>query len=410
MNKVNEHKLSSKQAIELEDKYGAHNYHPLPVVLSKGDGVYVWDVEGKQYFDFLSAYSAVNQGHCHPRIVNALSEQAQTLTLTSRAFYNDSLGVYEKYMCEYFGYDKVLPMNTGAEGDETALKLARKWGYEKKGIPENKAKIIVCENNFHGRTITVISMSTDPDARGGFGPYTPGFITVPYNDLEALEKELQDPDVAAFLVEPIQGEAGVYVPDDGYLKKSYDLCKKNNVLFIADEVQTGIARTGKLLACDHENVRPDILILGKALSGGVYPVSAVLADDEIMLCIQPGQHGSTFGGNPVAAKVAIAALDVVKDEKLAENAERLGEIFRNEMRKIDSEMIEKVRGKGLLNAIVIKPKGDKTAWDVCVKMKENGVLAKPTHDHIIRFAPPLVINEEQLHEAIDLIKQSILSF
>jgi len=410
MDQVITEKLSSVKAIELEDKYGAHNYHPLPVVLSKGEGVFVWDAEGKRYFDFLSAYSAVNQGHCHPKIVNAMTEQANTLTLTSRAFYNDSLGPYEKYMSEYFGYDKVLPMNTGAEGDETALKLARKWGYDKKGIPENEAKIIVCENNFHGRTITVISMSTDPDARGGFGPYTPGFITVPYNDLEALENALEDPNVAAFLVEPIQGEAGVYVPDDGYLTRSFELCKKNNVLFIADEVQTGIARTGKLLACDHENVRPDILILGKALSGGVYPVSAVLADDEIMLCIEPGQHGSTFGGNPVAAKVAVAALDVVKDEKLAENAEYLGEIFRNEMSKIKSDMIEIVRGKGLLNAIVIKPKDGKSAWDVCVKMKENGLLAKPTHDHIIRFAPPLVINETQLHEAIELIKESILAF
>ncbi|RLD58632.1 MAG: ornithine--oxo-acid transaminase [Bacteroidetes bacterium] len=402
--------MSSAKAIELEDKYGAHNYHPLPVVLSRGEGVYVWDVEGKQYFDFLSAYSAVNQGHCHPRIVGAMTEQAKTLTLTSRAFYSDALGLYEKYITEYFGYDKVLPMNSGAEGDETALKLARKWGYDKKGIPENEAKIIVCEGNFHGRTITVISMSTDPDARGGFGPYTPGFVTVPYNDLDALENALQDSNVAAFLVEPIQGEAGVYVPDNGYLTRSYELCKKHNVLFIADEVQTGIARTGKLLACDHENVRPDILILGKALSGGVYPVSAVLADDDIMMCIKPGQHGSTFGGNPIAAKVAIAALEVVKDEKLAENAERLGEIFREEMKKIDSDMITLVRGKGLLNAIIIEPKGGKTAWDVCVKMKENGLLAKPTHDHIIRFAPPLVINEEQLFEAIELIKKSILSF
>ncbi|MEE4255723.1 MAG: ornithine--oxo-acid transaminase [Bacteroidales bacterium] len=410
MSQLDTAKMSSAKAIELEDKYGAHNYHPLPVVLSRGDGIYVWDVEGKQYFDFLSAYSAVNQGHCHPRIVEAMVDQARTLTLTSRAFYSDALGVYEKFIAEYFGYDKVLPMNTGAEGDETALKLARRWGYDKKGIPENKAKIIVCEGNFHGRTITVISMSTDPDARGGFGPYTPGFVTVPYNDLGALEKELQDPNVTAFLVEPIQGEAGVYVPDEGYLKKSYELCKKHNVLFIADEVQTGIARTGKLLACDHENVRPDILILGKALSGGVYPVSAVLADDDIMLCIKPGQHGSTFGGNPVAARVAIAALEVIKDEKLAENAERLGRIFREEMKKIDSEMIELVRGKGLLNAIVIRPKGDKTAWDVCVKMKDNGLLAKPTHDHIIRFAPPLVINEEQLYEAIGIIKKSILSF
>ena len=394
----------------MEDKYGAHNYHPLPVVLCKGEGVYVWDVEGKRYFDFLSAYSAVNQGHCHPHIVDALTTQARTLTLTSRAFYNDALGPYEKYLAEYFGYDKILPMNTGAEADETALKLARRWGYDKKGIPANEAKIIVCENNFHGRTITVISMSTDPDARGGFGPYTPGFITVPYNDLKALENALQDPTVAGFLVEPIQGEAGVYVPDDGYLARSYELCRKNNVLFIADEVQTGIARTGKLLACDHENVRPDILILGKALSGGVYPVSAVLADDEIMLCIKPGQHGSTFGGNPVAAKVAVAALEVVRNEKLAENAAYMGEIFRSEMSKIRSEMIETVRGKGLLNAIVIRPKGDKTAWDVCMKMMENGVLAKPTHDHIIRFAPPLVINETQLHEAIGLIRESIMAF
>ncbi len=410
MNQVDTAKISSARAIELEDKYGAHNYHPLPVVLSRGEGVYVWDAEGKQYFDFLSAYSAVNQGHCHPKIVDALADQARTLTLTSRAFYNDTLGPYEKYITEYFGYDKVLPMNTGAEGDETALKLARKWGYDKKGIPDNEAKIIVCENNFHGRTITVISMSTDPDARGGFGPYTPGFITVPYNDLEALENALQDPNVAAFLVEPIQGEAGVYVPDDGYLTRSFELCKKHNVLFIADEVQTGIARTGKLLACDHENVRPDILILGKALSGGVYPVSAVLADDDIMMCIKPGQHGSTFGGNPVAAKVAVAALEVVKDEKLAENATYLGEVFRSEMRKIKSDMISLVRGKGLLNAIVIEPKDGKSAWDVCVKMKDNGVLAKPTHDHIIRFAPPLVINETQLHEAIELIKESIESF
>jgi len=410
MDHVNSEKMTSAFAIELEDKYGAHNYHPLPVVLSKGEGIFVWDVEGKRYFDFLSAYSAVNQGHCHPKIVDALAEQSRTLTLTSRAFYNDSLGPYEKYITEYFGYDKVLPMNTGAEGDETALKLARRWGYDKKGIPENQAKIVVCENNFHGRTITVISMSTDPDARGGFGPYTPGFVTIPYNDYEALEAELSDPNVAAFLVEPIQGEAGVYVPDDGYLKKSYDLCKKHNVLFIADEVQTGIARTGKLLACDHEGVRPDILILGKALSGGVYPVSAVLADDEIMLCIKPGQHGSTFGGNPVAAKVAVAALEVIKEENLAEKAEYLGKIFREEMRKIDSPMIELVRGKGLLNAVVIKPMNGKEAWDVCLKMAENGVLAKPTHGHIIRFAPPLVISEEELRDAISRIEKSIRSF
>ncbi len=403
-------KMTSQKAMQLEDKYGAHNYHPLPVVLSKGEGVYMWDVEGKQYFDFLSAYSAVNQGHCHPRIIGALTDQANKLTLTSRAFFNDSLGPYEKFITEYFGYDKVLPMNTGAEADETALKICRKWAYDKKGIAENEAKIIVCEQNFHGRTITIISLSTDPDAKGGFGPYTPGFITIPYNDIEALEKELEDPNVAGFLVEPIQGEAGVYVPEDGYLKKAYELCKAKNVLFIADEVQTGIARTGKLLACDHEGVRPDILILGKALSGGVYPVSAVLADDNVMLVIKPGQHGSTFGGNPVAAKVAVEALKVVKDEKLAERATELGELFRNELKKIDSPMVEVVRGKGLLNAVVIRPKGDKTAWDVCVKMAENGLLAKPTHDHIIRFAPPLVITKDQIMEAVEIIKKSILSF
>ncbi len=403
-------KLNSQELITLEEKYGAHNYHPLPVVLSRGEGPFVWDVEGKQYFDFLSAYSAVNQGHCHPKIVDAMVNQARTLTLTSRAFFNDSLGVYEKFVTEYFGYDKVLPMNTGAEGDETALKLCRKWAYEKKGVPENEAKIIVCENNFHGRTITVISMSTDPDARKGFGPYTPGFITIPYNDLDALAKALEDPNVAGFLVEPIQGEAGVFVPDEGYLAKAYDMCKAKNVLFIADEVQTGIARTGKLLACDHENVRPDILILGKALSGGAYPVSAVLADDDIMLVIKPGEHGSTFGGNPVAARVGIAALEVVRDEKLAERAEKLGKIFRDEMRKIDSDMIKLVRGKGLLNAVIIEPKNGKEAWDVCVEMSKNGVLAKPTHGDIIRFAPPLVISEEQLMEAVERIKKSILSF
>lgn len=402
--------LTSQKAMELEGKYGAHNYHPLPVVLSKGEGVYVWDLGDKKYFDFLSAYSAVNQGHCHPKIVGALVDQARTLTLTSRAFYNDALGIYEKFITDYFGYDKILPMNTGAEGDETALKLCRKWAYQKKGVPENQAKIIVCENNFHGRTITVVSMSTDHDARKDYGPYTPGFVTIPYNDLDALEKELEDPNVAGFLVEPIQGEAGVYVPDDGYIKKAYDLCKAKNVLFIADEVQTGIARTGKLLACDHESVKPDILILGKALSGGVYPISAVLADDDIMLVIKPGEHGSTFGGNPVAAKVAIAALEVIKEENLAERAEELGKIFREELGKIDSEMIEIIRGKGLLNAVVIKPKGGKTAWDVCVKMAENGLLAKPTHDHIIRFAPPLVITKEQIMEAVKIIEKSILSF
>ncbi len=404
--------MTSKDFIQKEDKFGAHNYHPLPVVLSKGKGVFVWDVEGKRYFDFLSAYSAVNQGHCHPKIVEALTTQANTMALTSRAFYNDCLGVYEEYITRYFGYDKILPMNTGAEGDETALKLCRRWGYDKKGIPENKAKIIVCEGNFHGRTITIISMSTDPDSYKGFGPYTPGFVVVPYNDINALKKELEDPNVAGFLVEPIQGEAGVYVPDDGYLKAAYDLCKKKNVLFIADEVQTGLCRTGKMLACDHEGVRPDILILGKALSGGMYPVSAVLADDDIMLCIKPGEHGSTFGGNPIAAKVGIAALQVLKDENLAENAAKLGVLFREEMQKLVNmhEMVELVRGKGLLNAVVIKPKGDKTAWDVCVAMKENGLIAKPTHQHIIRFAPPLVITKEQLLEAIEIIKKTMLQF
>ncbi|MFH1937710.1 MAG: ornithine--oxo-acid transaminase [Bacteroidota bacterium] len=394
-------------AMELEDKYGAHNYHPLPVVLAKGQGVYMWDVEGKQYFDFLSAYSAVNQGHCHPRIVNALIEQAQCLELSYRAFYNNVLGAYEKFITGYFGYDRVLPMNTGAEGDETALKLTRKWAYKVKGIPENQATIICCENNFHGRTITVVSMSTDPDARKDFGPFTPGFITIPYNDLGALEKVLEDPHVAGFMVEPIQGEAGVYVPDEGYLKKAYDLCKSKNVLFIADEVQTGIARTGKLLACDWEGFKPDVLILGKALSGGVYPVSAVLANDDIMLTIHPGEHGSTFGGNPVACKVAVTALQVVREEKLAENAEAMGKIFREECRKIESPFIELVRGKGLLNAIVIRPHNEKTAWDVCMQMKENGLLAKPTHDHIIRFAPPLVINEKQIHEAVGIIRKSL---
>ena len=402
--------ISSEKAMELEDKYGAHNYHPLPVVLAKGKGAKVWDAEGKEYFDFLSAYSAVNQGHCHPKIVSALTEQAQTLTLTSRAFYNDVLGVYEKYITEYFGYDKVLPMNTGAEADETAIKLARKWGYDKKGIPENEAKIIVCADNFHGRTVTIISMSTDPDAYKGFGPYTPGFVTVPYNDTAALEAELKDPNVCAFLVEPIQGEAGVFVPDEGYLKKSYDLCKANNVLFIADEVQTGIARTGKLLAVDHEGVRPDVLILGKALSGGVIPVSAVLADDDIMLVIKPGEHGSTFGGFPLAAKVAVAALEVVKEEKLAERAEYLGQIFRKEIEAINSPMVSLVRGKGLLNAVIIKPKDGKEAWDVCLKMKELGLLAKPTHGDIIRFAPPLVISEEELMQAVAIIKEAIQSF
>jgi ornithine--oxo-acid transaminase len=402
--------MNTQDYINREDKYGAHNYHPLPVVLERGEGPFVWDVEGKRYFDFLSAYSAVNQGHCHPKIINALTEQAKRLTLTSRAFYNSVLGEYEEYITKYFKYDKVLPMNSGAEADETALKLCRKWAYKKKGIARDKAKIIACEGNFHGRTITIISISTDPDARNDFGPFTPGFIIIPYNDLNALEAALKDPDVAGFLVEPIQGEAGVFVPDEGYLKKAYDMCKKNNVLFIADEVQTGIARTGKLLACDYENVRPDILILGKALSGGVMPISAVLADDEIMLTIKPGEHGSTFGGNPLAAKVGIAALEVIKNEKLAEHAHRLGKIFRQELSSIKSEMIELVRGKGLLNAVVIKPKGNKTAWDVCLEMKDKGLIAKPTHEHIIRFAPPLVITENQLMEAISLIKEAFKLF
>lgn len=402
--------MKSQDYINREDKYGAHNYHPLPVVLDRGEGPFVWDVEGKRYFDFLSAYSAVNQGHCHPKIIKALNDQSTRLTLTSRAFYNSVLGEYEEYITGYFGYDKVLPMNSGAEADETALKLCRKWAYKKKGIEQNKAKIIACEGNFHGRTITIISMSTDPDARNDYGPFTPGFIIIPYNDVKALEDALKDPDVAGFLVEPIQGEAGVFVPDEGFLKKSYDLCKKHNVLFIADEVQTGLCRTGKLLACDHEGVRPDILILGKALSGGVMPISAVLADDEIMLTIKPGEHGSTFGGNALAAKVAIAALEVLKNENLAENADRLGKIFRSEMQNIKSEMIELVRGKGLLNAVVIRPKGGKTAWDVCLAMKDRGLIAKPTHEHIIRFAPPLVINEKQLLEAVSCIREAFKLF
>jgi ornithine--oxo-acid transaminase len=403
-------KMTSKEYMDREDKYGAHNYHPLPVVLEKGEGVYLWGVDGKQYYDFLSAYSAVNQGHCHPKIVKALCDQAQVLTLTSRAFYNNVLGEYEEFVTKYFGYDKVLPMNSGAEADETALKLCRKWAYTRKGIKEDQAKIIVCTDNFHGRTITIVSMSSDPDSYGGFGPFTPGFVKIPYNDLAALEKELKDPNVAGFLVEPIQGEAGVFVPDEGYLKKAYDLCKKNNVLFIADEVQTGIARTGKMLACDHEGVRPDVLILGKAISGGIMPVSAVLADNDVMLTIKPGEHGSTFGGNPVACRVAIAALNVIKDEKLADNAEKMGKIFRDEMKSIKNDMIELVRGKGLLNAVVIRNKPGKTAWDVCIAMAEMGVLAKPTHGNIIRFAPPLVINEKQLMEAIGKIKDAFKLF
>lgn len=400
----------SQQLIELEEKHGAHNYHPLPVVLEKGQGVFVWDVEGKKYYDFLSAYSAVNQGHCHPKITNTLIEQAQKLALTSRAFHNSVLGEYEKFITELFGFDKVLPMNTGAEGVETALKLARKWGYEKKGVAENAAKIIVCEGNFHGRTISIVSASTDPDARKNFGPYTPGYITIPYNDTKALAEALKDNTVVGFLVEPIQGEAGVYVPNDGYLKTCADMCKAANVLFIADEVQTGIARTGKMLACDHEGVKPDMLILGKALSGGMYPVSAVLANDDIMLCIKPGQHGSTYGGNPLGCKVAMTAMNVVLDEKLAENAEELGELLRSELRKIQSDRLTTVRGKGLLNAIIIKEKDDISAWDVCLKLAENGLLAKPTHGDIIRFAPPLVINKEQILECASIIRKTIESF
>ena len=403
-------KITSQEAIALEDKHGAHNYHPLPVVLSRGEGVFVWDVEGKKYFDFLSAYSAVNQGHCHPKIVDALIEQTKKLALTSRAFHNDVLGIYEKYITEFFGYDKVLPMNTGAEAVETAIKLCRKWAYQKKGVPENQAKIVVCENNFHGRTTTIVSFSNDPAGYKDYGPYTPGFIRIPYDDADALAEALKDPNVAGFLFEPIQGEAGVYVPCDSFLKKTYELCKQHNVLYIADEVQTGIARTGKMLACDHAGVRPDVVILGKAISGGIYPVSAVLADDEVMMVIKPGEHGSTFGGNPVAAKVAMAALEVIREEKLAERASHLGEILRKELRAIKSDMLTKVRGRGLLNAIVIKPKNGKEAWDVCVKMAENGLLAKPTHGDIIRFAPPLVITEEQIMECVEIIKKSILAF
>jgi len=405
-------KMTAQEYMHLEEQYGAHNYHPLPVVLSKGKGVFVWDVEDKKYYDFLSAYSAVNQGHCHPKIIKALRKQAKKLTLTSRAFYNDCLGKFEKYASELLGYDKLLPMNTGAEGVETALKLCRKWAYEKKGIPENQAKIIVCENNFHGRTITIVSMSTDPSSFGGFGPFTPGFVVIPYNDLSALEAALEDPAVAGFLVEPIQGEAGVFVPDAGYLKGAMKLCRKKKVLFIADEVQTGLARTGKMLACNHEDVRPDILILGKALSGGVFPISAVLADDEIMLCIKPGEHGSTFGGNPLASKVAVASLKVLVEENLADNAEQMGMIFREELKTFERnhDMVDLVRGKGLLNAIAIKPKNGKTAWDICLALRDNGLLAKPTHDHIIRFAPPLVITEEQLMEAIDIIKDTLNEF
>lgn len=396
--------------MDREARYGAHNYHPLPVVLERGEGIYVWDTDGKRYFDFLSAYSAVNQGHCHPKIVKAMTDQAQKLALTSRAFYNNVLGEWEEFVTKYFGYDKVLPMNTGAEADETALKLCRKWAYLKKGIPDGEAKIIVCNGNFHGRTITIVSLSNDPEAYGGYGPFTPGFVKIPYNDIPALAEALKDPNVAGFLVEPIQGEAGVYVPAEGYLKQAYDLCKAHNVLFMADEVQTGIARTGRLLACDHEGVRPDVLILGKAISGGVMPVSCVLADDDIMLCIKPGEHGSTYGGNPIAAKVSIAALEVVRDEHLAENAEALGKVFREKLKQIHSDMVEEVRGKGLLNAVVIKPKNGKTAWDVCLKLRDKGLLAKPTHQHIIRFAPPLIINKMELLEAIGIIENTLAEF
>ncbi len=425
MEAVTKQILSSQEAIQLEDKHGAHNYHPLPVVLAKGEGVYVWDVEGKKYFDFLSAYSAVNQGHCHPRIVGALTAQAETLTLTSRAFYNNVLGPYEKYITEYFNFDKVLPMNTGAEAVETAIKICRKWAYEKKGIAENEAKIIVCEGNFHGRTTTIVSFSNDQAARKNFGPYTPGFIKIPYNDLAALEAALTDKNVAGFLVEPIQGEAGVFVPGDDYIKRAAELCKAANALFIADEIQTGIARTGALLRvcgdCTCENkceqqstyVKPDMLILGKAISGGVFPVSAVLADDDIMNVIKPGQHGSTFGGNPLGSKVAMAALDVVYEENLIQNARKLGKIFRDRMEKFiaTTDIIKLVRGKGLLNAIVINDTPDSsTAWDICVALKENGLLAKPTHGNIIRFAPPLVMTEEQLHECCDIIENTITNF
>ncbi len=405
--------LSSKDAIALENQYGAHNYHPLPVVLAKGKGVYVWDPEGKQYFDFLSAYSAVNQGHCHPKITQALVEQASTLALTSRAFYNNVLGEYERYITSFFDYDKVLPMNTGAEGVETAIKICRKWAYEKKGIPENEAQIIVCENNFHGRTTTVISFSNDPEARKNFGPYTPGFIKIPYNDISALEEALKQPNVAGFLVEPIQGEAGVVVPEEGYLSKVAQLCKQSNVLLIGDEVQTGIARTGKILASDYDNVKPDILILGKALSGGSYPVSAVLADNPIMDVIKPGQHGSTYGGNPIACKVAIAALEVIKEEKLASNALEMGTLFRSEMQKLvdSSSLFLTVRGRGLLNAVVINDTAESdTAWRFCVALKDRGLLAKPTHGNIIRFAPPLVITESQLIECVSIITKTLSEF
>jgi ornithine--oxo-acid transaminase len=405
--------MTSQDYINLEDRYGAHNYHPLDVVIARGKGVWVWDVENQKYMDFLSAYSAVNQGHCHPKIINTLVEQASILTLTSRAFYNNVLGEYEKYITDLFGYDKVLPMNTGVEGGETAVKLARKWAYTVKGIPDNKAKIVFAEGNFWGRTLAAISSSTDPECKEGFGPYMPGYVIIPYNDLDALKLVLEDPDVAAFMVEPIQGEAGVIVPEDGYLKQAYNLCKSKNVLLICDEVQTGLGRTGRMLASDFENVKPDILILGKALSGGVMPVSGVLANNEVMLSIKPGQHGSTFGGNPLACKVAIAALEVIQEEKLAENADKLGKIFRTELQKIaeTTPTITTVRGKGLLNAIVIKPTNSgKTAWDVCVDLKKEGLLAKQTHQHIIRFAPPLVITEKEIYWALERVESVMKNF
>lgn len=408
-------KLTSAQSIELENKYGAHNYHPLPVVLTKGQGVYVWDVEGNKYYDFLSAYSAVNQGHCHPTIIKAMTDQANSLMLTSRAFYNDKLGAYEEKITKLMGFDKVLPMNSGAEAVETALKLARKWAYEKKGVAENQAKIIVCENNFHGRTTTIISFSNDPDARKNYGPYTDGFVRVAYNNIDALRAALEQDSktIAAFLVEPIQGEAGVYVPDAGYLAEAKLLCEQHNVLFIADEVQTGIARTGKMLAIDHENVKADILVLGKALSGGAYPISAVLANDAVMDVIKPGQHGSTFGGNPMSAAIAMAALDVVLDEKLADNAEKLGQLFRSELQKYinTSTICTLVRGKGLLNAIIINDTEEsETAWNICLRLRDNGLLAKPTHGNIIRFAPPLVMNETELLDCVRIITQTLKEF
>ena len=403
--------MNTQDYLDLELKYGAHNYHPLPVVLSRGEGIYVWDVEGKKYYDFLSAYSAVNQGHCHPKIIKALNSQASKLTLTSRAFHNDVLGPYEKFMTNFFGYDKVLPMNTGVEGGETANKLARKWGYMRKGIPENEAKIIFVNGNFWGRTLAAISSSDDPSSYKGFGPYMPGYNLIPYNDLNILEETLKDPKVCAFMVEPIQGEAGVIVPDEGYLRGVREICDRYNVLFIADEVQTGLARTGKLLACDHEDVKPDILILGKALSGGVFPVSAVLANDEVMLCIKPGEHGSTYGGNPLACKVAIAALNVIKEEDLSENSQILGEVFRKKLRKFSNPLIKEVRGKGLLNAIEVNDSPEsKTAWNICMELKEKGLLAKPTHGNIIRFAPPLVINKKHLEICIEIIKNVFESF